>query len=60
MGGDVVSFEHMREFHVAYTEYEQQMKITKKNIVGGRVLARRRDLVDSASQTMVTDEFYDS
>ena len=43
--GDVATFEHMRGFHVAHTEYDQQMKITKKN-VGGRVLARRRDLVD--------------
>ena len=58
LGGDVVSFEDMREFPVSYSEYEQQMLIT--NQYGrDRVLARRRELVDSATQMMVVDEFYD-
>ena len=30
LGGDAVTFEHMREFLVAYSEYEQQMRITTK------------------------------
>ena len=60
LGGesDIVAFEDMREFIVAYSKYEQQMHIT--NQVGGdRVLARRRDLVDTATQSMVAEEFYD-
>ena len=58
LGGDVVTFEDMREFLVAYSEYQQQMQITNQD--GGLwVLARRRELVDSATQMMVADEFYD-
>ena len=48
----------MREFLVAYSEYEQQMHITNQD-GGDRVRARRRELVDSATQMMVADEFYD-
>ena len=48
----------MREFPVAYLEYEQQMHVANED-GGDRVLARRRELVDSATQTMVADEFYD-
>ena len=48
----------MRDFLVAYSEYEQQMPITNQN-GGDRVLARRRELVGSATQMMVADEFYD-
>ena len=48
----------MREFLVAYAEYEEQMHITNQD-GGDRVLARRRKLVDSATQMMVADEFYD-
>ena len=48
----------MREFLVAYSEYEQQMHITNQD-GGDRVFARRRELVDSATQMMVADEFYD-
>ena len=48
----------MREFLVAYSEYEQQMHITNQD-GGDGVLARRRELVDSATQMMVADEFYD-
>ena len=52
IGGD------MREFLVAYSEYEQQMHVTNQD-GGDRVLARRRELVDSATQMMVADAFYD-
>ena len=40
LGGDVVTFEDMREFLVAYVEYEQQMHVANE---GGRdrLLARR-------------------
>ena len=48
----------MREFLVAHSEYEQQMHITNQD-GGDRVLAGRRELVDSATQMMVADEFYD-
>ena len=58
MGGDVVTFEDMREFLVAYLEYEQQMHVTNED-GGDREIARRRELVDSATQMMVADEFYD-
>ena len=58
LGGDVVTFEDMREFLVAYTEYEQQMRIANQD-GGDRVVARRRKLVDSGTQMMVADEFYD-
>ena len=46
----------MREFLVAYLEYEQQMHVANDN-GGDMVLARRRELVDSATQMMVTDKF---
>ena len=58
LGGDVVTFEDIREFLVAYLEYEQQMHITNQD-GGDRVLARRQELADSATQMMVADEFYD-
>ena len=48
----------MREFLVAYPEYEQQMRVTNQD-GGDRVLARWRELVDSATQMRVADEFYD-
>ena len=48
----------MREFLVAYSEYELQMHVTNQD-GGERVLARRRELVDLATQMMVADEFYD-
>ena len=48
----------MREFLVAYPEYEQQMRVTNKD-GGDRVLARWRKLVDSATQMRVADGFYD-
>ena len=51
LGGDVVTFKDMREFLVAYLEYEQQMHVAKEH-GGDRVLARRRELVDSATQMM--------
>ena len=56
--GDVATFQDMREFLVAYSEYEQQMHTTNRD-GGNRVLARRREQVDSATQVMVADEFYD-
>ena len=58
LGGDAATFEDMREFLDAYSEYEQQMHITNQD-GGHRVLARRRELVDSATQMMVAGEFYD-
>ena len=58
LGGDAVTFKDMREFLVAYSEYEQQMHITNQD-GGDRVLARRRELVDSATRMMVADKFYD-
>ena len=48
----------MRELLVAYVECEQQIHAADED-GGDRVLARRRELVDSATQTMVADEFYD-
>ena len=64
MGGDRpprlgdVTFEDMGGFLVAYAEYEDQMHITNQD-GGVRALARRRKLVDSATQMMMADEFYD-
>ena len=58
LGGNVVTLEDMRKFFVAHSEYEQQMRITNQD-GGDRVLGRRRELVDSATQMMVADEFYD-
>ena len=58
LGGDVVTFEDMREFRVAYLEYEQQMHVVNED-GGDRVVARRRGLIDSATQMMVADELYD-
>ena len=57
-GGDVVTFEDMREFFVAYSEYEKQMHITNQD-GEDRVLARSRELVDSSVLMVVADEFYD-
>ena len=57
LGGDVVTVEVMREFLVAYLEYEQQMHVANED-GGDRALARSRELVDSVSQ-MIVDEFYD-
>ena len=57
LDGDAVTFEDIREFVVAYSHYEQR-HITNHD-VGDRVLARRRELVDSATQMMVADEFHD-
>ena len=48
LGGDVVTFEDMREFLVAYLEYEQQMNVANQD-GGNRVLARRRELLDSVT-----------
>ena len=39
--------------------YEQQMHVSNEDR-GGRVLARRRELVYSTTQMMVADEFYDA
>ena len=58
LGADVVTFEDMREFLVAYLEHEQQVHVANED-GGDRVLARRRKLVDSATQMMVAEEFYD-
>ena len=58
LDGDVVTFEDMREFLVACLEYEQQMHVANED-GRDRVLARRREIVDSATQIMVADEIYD-
>ena len=44
----------MSRLLVAYLEYEQQMHITDQDERDG-VLARRRELVDSAIQMMAAD-----
>ena len=56
LGGDTVTLEDMREVLVAYFEYEQRMHAANED-GGDRVLARRRELVDSSQQMMVADEF---
>ena len=48
----------MRKFLVEYMEYEQQIHVANED-GGDRVPARRRELVDSATQMMVADEFND-
>ena len=58
MDGDVVNIEDMHELRVAYLEYEQQMHVANED-GRDRVLARRREIVDSATQIMVADEIYD-
>ena len=58
LGGDVVTFEDMRGFLVAYSEYEQQIHITTNQSGGDRVSASRRELVDWATKMMLADEFY--
>ena len=58
LGGDVVIFEDIRKSIVAYSEYVQQIHITNQD-GGDRVLAKRRELADSATQMMVANEFYD-
>ena len=58
LDGDVITFEDKREFFAACWEYDQQIRITNQD-GGDRVLARWRELVDSATQIMVADEFYD-
>ena len=58
LGGDVVTLEDMPGLFVADSEYEQQMHITNED-GGDRVLAKRRELVDSAIHMTVADAFYD-
>ena len=58
LGGEVVTFQHLREFVVDYLEYEQQMHVASED-GGDKVLARRREMVDSATQMMVADQFHD-
>ena len=58
LGGDVVIFEDMRGFLVAYSEYEHHTHITNQD-GGDQMLVSRRDLVDSATQMNVADKFYD-
>ena len=54
----VLPFEDVRRFRVAYSEYEQLMRITNQD-GGDRVFVRRRELVALATQRMVAYEFYD-
>ena len=58
LGGNVITFQDMPEFLVVYLRYELQIRVANED-GGDVVLARRRELVDSATQTMVADEFYD-
>ena len=57
LGSDVVACEDIRKVLVAYSEYEQQTHITDQ-YGGDRALARRRELVASATQKRA-DELYD-
>ena len=57
LGGGVATFEDLRAFLFAHLEYEQQVHVGNED-GGDRVLARRRELVDSAAQMVVNDEFY--
>ena len=57
LGGDVVTFDVMREFLVACLEYEQQMHVVNEN-GGDRVPAKRRELVDPVTQPLVADGLY--
>ena len=54
LGGDVVTFDDTRECFIDYSEYEQQIRVADEG-GGDRVLAKRRDLVDSAKQMMAAD-----
>ena len=56
-GGDVVTFEDMREFHVSYSECGHQMHSTNQH-GGDRGLARGRELVYWSTQMMVADKCY--
>ena len=58
LGGDVVTFEDMRQFLVSILEYQQQMHVANED-GGDGMLARRRQLVDSAMQIMVGDDVHD-
>ena len=48
LGGNAITFEEMREFCFAYLECEQQIRVANED-GRGRVLSRRRELVDSAA-----------
>ena len=48
LGGNAVAFEEMREFCFACLECEQQIRVANED-GRGRVLSRRRELVDSAA-----------
>ena len=56
LGGHVFTFADMPEFLVVYLEYELLIRVANED---GRdmVLARRRELVDLATQMMVAEEF---
>ena len=58
LGGDGVTLEDMRQFLVSILEYQQQMHVANED-GGDGMLARRRQLVDSAMQIMVGDDVYD-
>ena len=51
LSGDVVTFEDMRAWSMS-SRCVSQIKMEE-------TLARRRELVDSATRMMVADEFYD-
>ena len=57
LGGDVGTFEDMCELLAPYLEDERQMHANEDG--GDRVLAKRRELVDLATQMMVADVLYD-
>ena len=58
MGEDAVTVEDMRAFLVSYLEYEQRVHVPNEH-GEDRALARRGELVDSATQIMVDYGFYD-
>ena len=53
---NVVTFYDMRKFLVAYLEYDHQLNVADEDGVDW-VLARIRELVDSATQMMVADDY---
>ena len=58
LGGDVVTSKMCADFLLLARSMKQQMRVANQD-GGDRAFARRRELVDSATQMMVADEFYD-
>ena len=54
----VIAFQQYREIILACPDYEQQMGIIFE-FIGDKVLAGKRELLDSETHVMVADEVYD-